>query len=586
MNIESLEHSLYFLLAAVIAVPIFRRLELGAILGYLIAGIVIGPQALKLIDDPVSVLHFAELGVIFLLFILGLELNPKKVWQMRTDITLIGGAQIMITALAIMMLLILFTSLSFNQCLIIGLAVALSSTAFAVQLMAEKGVIATPAGRKGFAILLMQDLAVIPILLFVKFIAVSQTVESQPPWWHGLSLVLALLLAGKYIVPALLTLVAKYGSRDTMTATALLIVVGASYLMELAHLSMAMGAFIAGIMLANSDFRHQLEVDLEPFKGLTLGLFFIAIGMTLDVQLLLAQPWLIIGAASAIILVKLVVIYSVLAPTNEGKGNKVIVASMLAQGGEFAFVIMSQTVGLAILPDDVANTVTLAVGLSMALTTPVVILMQYLTSKKRPVNTQNSDIENEEPEVIIIGFGRYGQVSGRLLSARNIHFTAIDIDPDHIQFVKKFGNKVYFGDGERSDLLIQAGLEQAKVVVIAIDDIAKTSKIVTYIKEHFADITVVVRARNRHEYIKLTNLGADKVIREAFSGSSEIALNTLTALGYSYSAAISHVDVFKAHDEAMLQQSIAHGNDWDKLIEISQKGRNELESLFKEDRQI
>ncbi len=267
MSTELLEYTLFFLVAAVVVVPLFRRLGLGAILGYLIAGILIGPQTLALITDPVSFLHFAEIGVIFLLFLIGLELNPSQVWRMRSDILLLGGSQVVLTALVITACVSALTELSYAQRMVIGLAISLSSTAFAIQLMADKGILASNTGRKGFSILLLQDLAVIPIMFFVQFLAIKETTGSAAPWWYGVVLVLILLAAGKYVVPAMLKMVAKYGNRESMIAAALFIVVGASYLMELAHLSMAMGAFVAGIMLANSDFRHQLETDLEPFKA-------------------------------------------------------------------------------------------------------------------------------------------------------------------------------------------------------------------------------------------------------------------------------------------------------------------------------
>jgi len=586
MSSELLEYVLFFLIAAVVVVPLFRKLGLGAILGYLIAGMLIGPQTLALITDPISILHFAEIGVIFLLFLIGLELNPFQVWRMRSDILLLGGSQVLLTALVITVCVSALTELSFAQSMVIGLAVALSSTAFAVQLMADKGILASNTGRKGFAILLLQDLAVIPIMFFVQFLAIEETTGSAAPWWYGIVLVLILLAAGKYVVPAMLKMIAKHGNRESMIAAALFIVVGASYLMDLAHLSMAMGAFIAGIMLANSGFRHQLETDLEPFKALTLGLFFIAIGMTLDIRLLLDNPLIIIIGAIALMLIKLAVIYIVLARSKESKHSKLVVAAMLSQGGEFAFVIMSQTMALNILPTDITNMVSLIVGLSMALTTPVVMLVGRLLSTKGRAKIDAEIPENEEPEAIIIGFGRYGQITGRLLSARKIRFAAIDIDPDHIDFVKKFSNKVYYGDGAQFDLLEKAGLQSAKVAVIAIDDTEKTKQIVGHIKDAHPDIVVVARARNRDAYFSLTHLGADVVVREAFEGSLEIAKNTLTSLGFSLSAAISHVEIFKQHDEGLLAEALEHSDNWDKVVEIGNKGRSELKELFKDDMNI
>ncbi len=308
--------------------------------------------------------------------------------------------------------------------------------------------------------------------------------------------------------------------------------------------------------------------------------------MTLDIRLLLDNPLIIIIGAISLMLIKLAVIYLVLARTKESQHSKLIMAAMLSQGGEFAFVIMSQSMALNILPIDIANMVSLTVGLSMALTTPVVMLVEWLLSRKASTKIDTDMPENEEPEAIIIGFGRYGQVVGRLLSARNIHFTAIDIDPDHIDFVKKFGNKVYYGDGAQFSLLERAGLQSAKVAVITIDDTEKAKRIVRHIKHSHPDVVVVARARNRDAYFSMTHLGADVVVREAFEGSLEIATNTLTALGFSLGTAISHVDLFKNHDEALLAEALEHSDNLAKVVEIGNRGRSELEELFKGDSRI
>lgn len=459
-----LETLLFFLFAAVIAVPLFRRLGLGSILGYLFAGIIIGPQVLHLVGEPESVLHFAEIGVVLLLFIIGLELNPEKLWKMRHQIGLLGGGQLLLTIIVIALLSSLL--LSWQLSLIAGLALALSSTAFAIQLMAEKGILASADGRRGFAILLMQDLAVIPILLVIQFMA-EKTSTNGPPWWYGVLAIFALLIAGKFLLNPLLSLVARFGSRETMTATALLIVIGAAYGLYLSGLSMGMGAFIAGIMLANSHFRHQLETDIEPFKGLTLGLFFIAIGMSLNITLLFTKPLFIISLALALMLLKSIIIIVLLRLSKVSFRSGLQVALMLSQGGEFAFVIMAQAGSLALVDQHFSEMINLIVGLSMAFTSPLVVVAGYFLEKKNcQQNIESIPTIEQISETLILGFGRFGQITGRILAANNIPFTALDNNSTHIQFIKRFGNKVYFGDITRLDVLQAAGIEQDRKSVV------------------------------------------------------------------------------------------------------------------------
>ena len=577
-----LESLLFFLLAAVIAVPLFRRFRLGSILGYLFAGVLIGPEILNLVDDPESVLHFAEIGVVLLLFVIGLELNPDKLWKMRSQIGFLGGGQLLISTLLIGAICLFQTSLSIA--IIIGLALALSSTAFAIQLMAEKGMLASANGRRGFSILLMQDLAVIPILLIVQALADNPATAAQP-WWYGVLAVVILLLCGRFLLDPLLTVVARFGSRETMTATALLIVVGAAYSMYMAGLSMGMGAFIAGIMLANSHFRHQLETAIEPFKGLTLGLFFIAIGMTLNIQLLLANPLWILLFALGLMLVKALVIMTLLLLIRVDWRAGLQMGLILSQGGEFAFVIMAQANGLNLIGADITATVNLVVGVSMALTVPLVALLGVLPQNNaREEASPTLPTIEQESEILILGFGRFAQITGRILSANNIPFTALDNNPAHIQFIKRFGNKVHFGDIMRLDVLQAAGIEKVHIVLITIEDGEKAAEITKIIKDNYPDIYLIARAYNRVNYLKLVASGADKVIREIFSGSLEAAQETLANLGFTTSQAIKTVDIFKQHDESLLERALEHHNDLDKVIEIGIQGRRELEELFTQDK--
>lgn len=584
-DVNPLLSLLFFLLAAVVFVPLFRWFRLGAILGYLFAGVLIGPNVLNVISDPETVLHYSEIGVVFLLFVIGLELNPNKLWQMRTQIGFLGGGQLLISTLVIALLLA-FIPVQWNYAIVIALSLGLSSTAFAIQLMAEKGILASANGRRGFAVLLMQDLAVIPILLIVQTFADNSSVEQQP-WWYGVLAIVALLLAGRFLLNPLLHVVANFGSRETMTATALLIVVGAAYLMYATGLSMGMGAFIAGIMLANSHFRHQLETDIEPFKGLTLGLFFIAIGMTLNIQLLLENPWFILGLSILLMLVKALIITALLKAVKVDFRSGFTIGLMLSQGGEFAFVIMAQADMLNIIPQAMMETTNLVVGVSMALTAPLVSAFSWVT--QRSAQQQNDQeaplpVVEQESEVLILGFGRFGQITGRILAANHIPFTALDNNSSHIDFIKHFGSKIHFGDITRLDVLRAAGIENVKTVLISIADNDKSLEVLKTINEYFPDKKTIVRARSRINYLQLKNAGADVVIREMFPGSLEAATATLVAQGFTTSEAINTISIFRTHDEHLLEEAMEHHDDLDKMVEIGKQGRLQLEQLFNQDK--
>ncbi len=573
---------LFLLIAVALAVPLFRRLKLGAILGYLVAGLVIGPEGVDLFENPKNILHFSEIGVVLLLFVIGLELSPDKLWLMRRHIAGLGVGQLLLSALFIGAIVLSFFQ-SMSAALIIGFGLALSSTAFAIQLMAEKGILASPAGRRGFAILLLQDLAVIPVLFLVQ--SFSQTTTQPHPWWYGVLGIITLIVVGRFALSPLLKLVSRYGSRESMTASSLLIVVGAAYLMELVGLSMGMGAFIAGIMLANSSYRHQLESDIEPFKGLTLGLFFIAIGMTLDVQLFLKNPLLLTMLAIGLMLLKSVIIAGLLKLSGIGWRLGMQMGLMLSQGGEFAFVVMTQASEGGAISSNLANQVSLIVGLSMALTSPMVALvgMWKRNPKQESPSTDIQPKYQDNPEVMIMGFGRFGQTTGRILAANGIPFIALDKDAEHIEFVQQFGNKVHFGDASRLDVLHAAGIEKVKVVLVATDEVAVTEKITSLVAHHYPEIKVIARARNRAAYWALRSLGAHRVVREVFKGSLDAAASTLSSLGFSTGEALKTIDEFESHDNAMMIHSYEHRDDLDKLIEIGRKGRADLERLFKQD---
>ncbi|MFK8048436.1 MAG: monovalent cation:proton antiporter-2 (CPA2) family protein [Halioglobus sp.] len=580
-----MQNALFYLAAGVIAVPLFRKLGLGAILGYLAAGVVLGPSGIGAVSDPLHVLHFAELGVIMLLFLIGLELAPDKLWRMRGQIGLTGGSQLLFSALLISLVLLLL-SVPTATAIILGLTLGLSSTAFAIQLMAEQKVLASPLGRKGFAILLLQDLAVIPVLLLVEFLAPVADGSSAEtiPWWLGALAVIAVLVAGRFLMNPFLKIIATAGSRETMTAAALLIVLSVALLMQAVGLSMGLGAFVAGIVLANSSFRHQLETDIEPFKGLLLGLFFIAVGMTMNLQLLLEKPLLLVGFALLLMAAKTLVITVILRLQKTSAKQSVQLGLMLSQGGEFAFVVVALAGTLGMLEPGLAEQVVLVVGLSMALTSPLVSLQQrFWPNPEESERDYDTERDEAEPEVIIAGFGRFGQIVGRLLTASGVPFTALDKDASHIEFVKRFGNRIFFGDATRMDLLQSAGIEHARLLVLAVDDPDEALAIATMAKESCPKLKIIARAHNRMHSYQLIALGVDDVLRETFGSSLEAASMSLMHLGYTEGQALERMKIFRRHDEEMVEEAAQHKDDVDKLLALSHAGKEELERLFSQD---
>ena len=577
-----IESVLIFLAATIIAVPLFKKLKLGAILGYLLAGVVIGPSVANLVGEPETILHFAEMGVVLMLFVIGLELEPRKLWQMRGQILMSGGGQLLVTSALIALFLLSLTSLSLSQTIVVGLALALSSTAFAIQLMTEQNILRTAPGQQGFSILLMQDVAVIPILVLISALAPGEAGEGIH-WGVGILSILAILAVGRYLINPLLRFVSRYGSTEVMTATSLMIVLLTAVTMEHVGFSMGMGAFIAGILLADSAFKHQLETEIEPFKGLLLGLFFIAIGMNLDLQLLVDEPVLVIASAVLLVIVKSLVIGTIIRLSKQSWTDANRVALMLSQGGEFAFVVMTMASTSMLLDESTAGLINLIVGISMAMTSPLVILYSMKFNSKQCPAVYDSNIDISEPTVLIAGFGRFGQISARLLAANNARFAAIDVDASHIEFVRKFGNKVFFGDATRLDLLRKAGIEDCRVVLAAMDDQESINKLVKLVKEHFGHITVIARAKDRVHARELANLGADFYIRETFDSALEAAKEVLKGVGYSEGQTDSMASLFYENDTTFLRQSIEDDMSFETMVETSQDRREELKRIFTEE---
>jgi monovalent cation:proton antiporter-2 (CPA2) family protein len=597
---QSLLHAIYYLLAAVIAVPFFRRWGLGAILGYLVAGVVIGPPVLGLIFEPQAALHLSEFGVVMLLFVIGLELNPEQLWKSRYEVGLLGGAQILLSALMISVFLWISFALAWQQAFIIGLTLALSSTAFAVPLMEEQKIMGLPLGRKGFSMLLSQDMAVIPILLLLaSWAPVANSHGERLPWWVGVLTVLGIIIAARVLFNPLLKLAAKYGSREILTAAGLLIVLSVSLLMLVVGLSMSLGAFLAGLLLAQSSYRHQLAADIEPFKGLLLGLFFIAVGMSLNLHLLFAHPLLVIALALGLMIIKIAVISLILTVRKFSLREGVFLGIMLAQGGEFAFVLMASAEELNFIPTAIANYVVLVVGISMALTGPMVIGFERLIHRATLQEKALADMERHQesltaleqpsehkPEVIIAGFGRFGQIIGRILTANNIPYNALDRNADHIEFLKQFGVQSYYGDPARLDLLEAAGIRDAKVLVVAVDALEESLKVVRLVSEKYPHVSLIVRARDRGHVYQLVELGVKAPIREIYESSLLAAMHTLVELGFTEGQSQNTIDLFRAHDEQMLQKSSLIHNDVAALIKVAEDGRRELKELFAKDTQI
>lgn len=573
--------ALVLLAAAVLLLPLFQRLGLGSILGYLAAGIAIGPLGLGLIPGAEAVLHFTELGVVLMLFLVGLELAPEQLWAQRRRLLGLGASQMLFSAA-------LLTGFFFAlgqpgpAALAIGATLALSSTAFAVQMLVETNQLGTPQGRNAFSILLFQDLAVIPLLLLLPVLAGGDAGAAQPNLLVGV-LVLALMwLAGRYLLNPWLGWLARLHNRELMTATALLLVLGAAELMETLHLSMGLGAFVAGMLLANSPYREQLDTDIQPFKGMLLGLFFIAIGMTMDLRLLAASPWSILAMGAALLGIKTLVLFGIARALKVGGRDALRFGLLLSQGGEFAFVLFTQAGALNLLPTEMIARLNLVVALSMAATPLLLKLVQRLwpAPKTGHRSTEDEPAPHGQPAVIVAGFGRFGQIIGRILVSRRIPFTALDSNPDHIDTVRRFGNEVYFGDVTRLDLLHTAGLQHARIMVLAIDDVQASLRAVRLIREHFPHITLIVRARDRYHAYSLMAEGVEHVIRETLDSSLRAAQTTLAQLGMPETTAIDLVRTFRDVDERLLREQFAHRDKLDKLIELSARGREELESLL------
>jgi glutathione-regulated potassium-efflux system protein KefB len=587
-----LQASVIFLLAAVITVPLAKRLQLGAVLGYLLAGVVIGPQVLRLVDDPESVAHFSEMGVVLLLFIIGLELSPRRLWLMRKAVFGVGLAQVIVTGIAIGALAITFFGQSVAAAVILGLGLALSSTALGLQSLAESRQLNSPHGRLAFAVLLFQDIAAIPLIALVPLLAthgVSNGGES--PLMSGLKVlgsIAVVVIGGRYLLRPVFRIVAKTGLPEVSTATALLIVVGTAWLMETAGVSMALGAFLAGLLLADSEYRHELESQIEPFKGLLLGLFFISVGMGANLSLLLEVPALIIGLTLLLIAIKLPLLMII---GRMAGGLDAISAlrlgTVLAAGGEFAFVVfkLAQANGLfdTRTYDILLMTITLSMAVTPLLQLAITKWLKAQPQPAKPVPESFKAIESEGPRVVIAGMGRVGQIVARILHAQNIPYVALDTSVDTIEMTRTFEHvPVFYGDPTRPEILSAAKVGNAHYFIVALDDVEKAVSTAEVVQRLYPHVKVIARARNRQHLHQLLDAGATPV-RETLYSSLEMTRRTLEGLGLTASQADYRIRQFIAHDEQVLAAQHAVREDRAKVMQTAQEARLELARLFKED---
>ena len=531
-----LEQIAIFLAAAVIAVPIAQRLGLGSVLGYLLAGVVIGPWGLGVIGDVDHVLEISEFGVVMLLFIIGLEMQPRRLWALRKTIVGLGGAQVVLSAVVLSSAAAGIMQLPPASAVVAGSALALSSTAFAIQLLAERGELTSRHGRAGFAILLFQDLAVIPILALLPLLTVGQTELSftgallQTGKVAGV--LAAMVVGGHYVLRPVFRLIAATRMPEIFTAATLLIVVGVSVIMEAAGISVALGAFVAGVLLADSEYRHELEANVDPFKGLFLGLFFIAVGMSINLGLIIGRPFFLLALALGLIGVKAAILLVLGRRQGLSWPAARSLASFLPQGGEFAFVIVSTAMasGLFVRPE--ADLLVATVTLSMMLSPFVVQFVARYNAWRVPrIEPAFEPLPDTEYPVIIAGFGRVGQIVGRLLRAKRIGFVALEINADQVNFVRHYGSQVYYGDASRLDLLRAAHAGEARIFVLAIGDIERSLRTAAIVRGNFPHLTIIARARNRRHAYQLMDLGVTVLQRETFLSSLELAGDALRALG-------------------------------------------------------
>jgi glutathione-regulated potassium-efflux system ancillary protein KefC len=588
-----LTSSLVYLGAAVVAVPLARAAGLGAILGYLAAGMAIGPWGLQLVTEVDHILHFAEFGVVLMLFLVGLELEPRRLWTLRRPIFGWGSAQVLGCA-AVLTGAATLAGVPLTLSVVAALGLALSSTAIALQVMQERNLLGTVGGQAGFSILLFQDVAAIPILALLPLLAVDSA-QNMPLPLAGkafeaikiIGVIGGVVLGGRTVLRPLLRAIAKSGTPEIFTAAALLLVVAVAALMQAVGLSMALGAFLAGVLLADSEYRHELETDIEPFKGLLLGLFFMAVGMSIDFGVLMAQPLLMLGVVLGFLVVKGLVIWLLAQAMGIPVAERPVLVLLLAQGGEFAFVVFQAAAGAKAIEAATASLLVGAVALSMLLSPLVLAAINRWLLPRFAAHGTTQLAELAEPQsapTIIAGFGRYGQMVARLLSAQGLPATVLEHDAGMVETARAFGFQVFYGDASRLDLLRTAGADTAQVLVVAVDDVAHSLAVVDLAREHFPHLKLVARARDVTHWNALRDRGVTELDREMFESSLNTGQRVLRALGLSAEEAQTVATRFKQHNFQLLEDMYPHHKDRSKLIAVAKQGRQQLEEQMARER--
>jgi len=598
-------NSLIYLGAAVIAVPVSKALGLGSIIGYLAAGMAIGPWGLGLVTNVQDILHFAEFGVVLMLFLVGLELEPKRLWSLRRPIFGWGSAQVIGCAAVLFIALwgasLLFPAVSatlggWKTALVAALGLALSSTAIALQVMGERNLLPTSSGQAGFSILLFQDVAAIPILALIPLLGVGQGVNEASSGvdisYSAIKIIViiaSIVIGGRLLLRPIFRWIAHSKTPEIFTAASLLLVVGIAALMLYVGLSMALGAFLAGVLLAESEYRRELETDIEPFKGLLLGLFFIAVGMSIDFSILINTPWLISGVLISFIAIKFVVIYGITRLMNVPFQERPVLTLLLAQGGEFAFVVFQTAAGAKVFSPETASLLIGVVALSMLISPLILIAIDKLWLPRYAncgVELPDEISEQQAAPIIIAGFGRYGQIIGRLLLAQDIPTTVLDHDAEMIETARSFGYRVFYGNATRLDLLRTAGAATAQILVVAVDDVEQSLAIVDLAKEHFPQLQLVVRAHDATHWNKLRDREVTLIQRELFESSLQSAGSVLELLGYAAPDANRIVQLFRRHNFELLEQMHPHYQDRAKVISTVKQGRAQLAEQMAKEREM
>ena len=576
------------LTAAAVAVPLTRRAGFGSVLGYLLAGIVIGPAGLQLVTETEQIASVSSLGVIMLLFLIGLELRPQRLWVMRRAVFGLGTAQVVATT-AVLAVLAHRAGIGWTGAAVLGAGLAMSSTAIVLPMLAERELMQSPAGRDSFAVLLFQDLAFIPLVALVPLLASGAAMPNHVPWIdvaEGVAAIAAILIGGRFLMPPLFKVIGGAKTPEVFTATALAIVAGTAFIAEKAGLSPSLGAFMAGVLLSESEYRHELQADIAPFEGLLLGFFFISVGMAADLNLALRQPVLLAGATATLLFAKAGIAFGLAKAKRHDTAAAIRFALAIPQASEFSFVLFGAATAVGALATDNAAMATLASAASM-IATPILFAgsEKFLIPRLRTDKPVVFDtIEAHDNTVIVCGFGRVGQIVGRVLRMHNIAFTALERDSGQVDVVRRFGGTVYFGDPTRLDVLRAAGAEQAKLLVVVLDHMEDVVRTVEVAKRNFPHLTILARARNRRHAHLLMDRGVDGLVRDTFHSSLKLAELSLTALDIPPEAAARAIELFRDHDEQALQAAHAIYADEKQLIQNTQQAAEELAGLFEADR--